>query len=103
MEANPGKNAVYGFQNRAYRQSRGGFRPTSASGIIKDEYGYDKQIGKCHRAEWFRLNGVTPTNPPSDRAYGIFATGNGMEDHFQQVWKTQGLLLDGSVLNYGPV
>ena len=46
---------------------------------------------------------MTPTNPPSDRAYGIFATGNGMEDHFQQVWKTQGLLLDGSVLNYGPV
>ena len=41
MLANPGKNAVYGFQNRAYRQSRGGFRPTSASCIIKDEYGYE--------------------------------------------------------------
>ena len=103
MTANPGKNAVYGLRNRAYRQSRGGFRPTSASCVIKDEYGYDKLIGKCHRAEWFRLNGVAATNPPSDRAHGIFATGNGMEDYFQEVWRNQGLLLDGNVLNYGQV
>jgi len=62
-----GKNAIYGLRNRSYRVSRGGFRPTSASCIIKDEYGYDKQIGKCHRAEWYRLNGIKPTNPPSDK------------------------------------
>ena len=58
MVANPGKNAVYGMKNRAYRVSRGGMRPTSASCIITDEYGDKKLVGKCHRAEWFRLNGV---------------------------------------------
>ena len=69
MVANPGKNAVYGMKNRVYRVSRGGMRPTSASCIITDEYGDKKLVGKCHRAEWFRLNGVAATNPPNDRSW----------------------------------
>jgi hypothetical protein len=103
MVANPGKNAVYGMKNRAYRVSRGGMRPTSASCIITDEYGDKKLVGKCHRAEWFRLNGVAATNPPNDRSYGIFATGNGMEDYFQEIWKDQGILMAGNVVNYGAI
>jgi CRISPR/Cas system-associated exonuclease Cas4 (RecB family) len=99
----PGKNAIYAMRNRDYRVSRGGMRPTSASCVIQNEFGDDTLVGKCHRAEWYRLNGIKATDPPTDRSFGIFAAGIGMEDYFQNMWKNQGVLLAGSVINYGAV
>ena len=100
---NPGKVASYAMRNGEYRISRGGLRPTSASCEITDEYGEQTLIGKCHRAEWYRLHGIEATNPPSDIAFVKFQVGRDMETGFQELWKNQGVLLDSNVLNYGAV
>ena len=53
------------------------------------------------------LNGLGSTGcsheSSNDRSYGIFATGNGMEDYFQEIWKDQGILMAGNVVNYGAI
>ena len=99
----PGKNAVYAMKNGNVRVSRGGMRPTSASCNITNEFGDQVMVGKCHRTEWYRLNGIPKTDPPNDRSFGIFCVGHGMEDHFQQLWQSQGVLLAGNIINYGQV
>ena len=99
----PGKNAVYAMKNGNVRVSRGGMRPTSASCNITNEFGDPTMVGKCHRTEWYRLNGIAKTDPPNDRSFGIFSVGHGMEDHFQGLWQSQGILLAGNIINYGQV
>ena len=73
--SDPGKNAVYAMKNGAVRVSRGGMRPTSASCNITNEFGDQVMVGKCHRSEWYRINGVDKTDPPNDRSFGIFVLG----------------------------
>ena len=85
------------IKNRSYRVSAGGLNPTGASCRIIDEFGREKLIGKCHRAIWYKKNGVPPTREIPDNNMNKMQVGIALEDNDQESLSKQGVLIDGNI------
>lgn len=86
------------FGRKQFRsKSRGTLWPSEASAEYIDEYGEKKVVGKCHRAVYYRLTGVEPTNPPTAKSQIIFLLGNSVEAMVTEAWKQMGIWENNSV------
>lgn len=86
------------FGRKQFRsKGKGTLWPSEASVKYTDEHGEDKIIGKCQRAIYYRLSGVTPTNPPNAKSQIIFLLGNSVENMVTEAWKQMGIWENNSV------
>lgn len=86
------------FARKQYRsKSRGTLWPSEASAEYTNQYGEKEVVGKCHRAIYYRLDGVRPTNPPDAKSQIVFLLGNSIEDAVTEAWKQMGLWENNSV------
>jgi hypothetical protein len=83
------------------RQFRGGSRGTlwasESSAKFVNDFGEYETVGKCHRAVWYRLNGVKETNPPTGKSQVVFLLGNAVEDALTEMCKQMGIWENNSV------
>ena len=85
------------IRNRSYRVSVGGLNPTGASCRITDEFGRERLVGRCHRAVWYKKNGVPPTREIPDYNMNKMQVGIALEDNDQASLSKKGLLIDGNI------
>lgn len=86
------------FARKQFRsKSRGTLWPSEASAKFINEHGEEEVAGKCHRAVYYRIDGVTPTNPPNAKSQIVFLLGNSIEDTVTEAWKQMGLWENNSV------
>jgi len=86
------------FGRKQFRsKGKGTLWPSEASVKITNAYGEEEVIGKCHRAIYYRLTGVDPTNPPSAKSQIIFLLGNSVENMVTEAWKQMGIWENNSV------
>lgn len=76
---------------------RGTFWPSEASARFTNQFNETEVVGKCQRATFYRLKGLTPTNPPTGRSQVIFMLGNTVEDQLVEMWKQMGIWENNSV------
>jgi len=62
-----------------------------------NQYGEEEVIGKCHRAVYYRLKGVKPTNPPTNSSQVVFLLGHQVEAAVTEAWKQMGIWENNSV------
>lgn len=85
------------FGRKQFRsRSKGTLWPSEASVEIHKD-GKKEVLGKCHRAVYYRLTGVEPTNPPDAGSQVIFLLGNSVEAAVIEAWKQMGLWENNSV------
>lgn len=83
---------------KQYRsKGRGTFWASEASAKFTNQFNEVEVVGKCHRAVYYRLNGVKPTNLPSAQSEVIFMLGNMVEDNLVEMWKQMGIWENNSV------
>lgn len=86
------------MSRKQYRsKSRGTFWPSEASAKFLNDFNEVETVGKCHRAIYYRIAGVKPTNPPSPKSEVIFLLGNLIEDQLVEMWKQMGIWENNSV------
>lgn len=86
------------FARKQFRsKSRGTLWPSEASAEFINSYGETEIVGKCHRAIYYRIEGITPTNPPDAKSQVVFLLGNSVEDAVTEAWKQIGLWENNSV------
>ena len=83
---------------KQYRsKGRGTFWASEASCKFTNDFNEQETVGKCHRASYYRIAGVKPTNPPSAQSQVIFLLGNLVEDQLVEMWKQMGIWENNSV------
>lgn len=83
---------------KQFRSSgRGTLWPSEASVKTTNQYGEEEVIGKCARSIYYRLNKVTPTNPPTAKSYIVFMLGHQIEAAITELWKQMGIWENNSV------
>lgn len=83
---------------KQYRsKGRGTFWASEASCTFTNQFNEQETIGKCHRASYYRIAGVKPTNPPSPQSEVIFLLGHLVEDQLIEMWKQMGIWENNSV------
>jgi hypothetical protein len=76
---------------------KGYHHPSSASCIIKNEYGEDEIVGSCLRKVFWEHKGVKRTNPMSARGARICAYGKAIERFEVEQYKQLGIWRDNNV------
>lgn len=81
---------------------KGFHHPSSASCIIKNEYGEDEVVGKCLRHVFWSHKSVKPTNPMTARGARICSVGKMVERFENEKYKELGIWRGNSVkfINY---
>jgi CRISPR/Cas system-associated exonuclease Cas4 (RecB family) len=86
------------FARKQFRsKSKGTLWPSEASAEYINQYGEKEVAGKCHRAVYYRVSGVSPTNPPDAKSQVVFLLGNSIEDTVTEAWKQMGIWENNSV------
>lgn len=76
---------------------RGGYHPSQASCVIKNEYGEEEIVGKCLRCAYWSQNNIKETNPMSARGHRICGVGKMVEKFEIEQYKEMGIWRDNNV------
>lgn len=77
--------------------------PSEASVVATDpQTGFKQIIGACQRKPWYRIMGIKPSNPPTERSMWIFEFGKELENHITELTKRARIWNNNSVKFFDP-
>ena len=82
---------------------KGYHHPSSASCVIRNDYGEDEVVGSCMRKVYWEMKGVKRTNPMSARGARICAYGKAVERFEVEKYKELGIWRDNNVKFINPI